>query len=425
MASMKTVRPWSMDDRKTMILSYLVPGAWYRYRYWEWELLRLDQSHSSARRVDSVKKDRRTSLIVTRNTQRALLILHPFGRHKIPRTLPYLFNEHVLSMTLVVLRRLLRRVPALRTASQQDHVNAMINVSIMDSMMMNGIPTSLQCRALSMKRRLFPSEMAPGHKLDSVQYPPDFTTVQKPLTLDPMAHVRRPVTSAHMIVDNVVSARDSVSVAPSGSIVHGRYGDLGVQDGIPLEYLALLRPAAEAAAATSKLGHSGTLLVFGATQAAGLAAVQLWKGAAVCAVVGGEHSGVDEMLGIVKGLTKEPGFVVAEEFALYKKNFADLVHATVHGETMERADPDRYLADFKEILLENAEEYPDTRPAAVAPEDVEFGDRKQSDFELFRDNLDPYLAQFPAGSPPLDPAKVDAYFTLEQYQIFKKKFMRK
>ena len=296
-------------------------------------------------------------------------------------------------------------------------VNVNVNVSSVD--MTNGTAR----RALSMRRRIDQSEpIPPGHALDSVQYPPDFTTVKKPFELDPMAHVRRPVTSAHMIVDGIVSARDSVSVAPSGSIVHGRYGDLGVQDGIPLEYLALLRPAAEAAAATSKLGHTGTLLVFGATQAAGLAATQLWKGAAVCAVVGGEHSGVDEMLGIVKNLTKEPGFAVAEEFALLKKNFADMVHATVNGETIERADPEKYLSDFKELLLENAVEYPDTRPAALGKEHLEFGAKRKSDFELFRDNLDPYLSQFPAGSPPIDPAKVEAYFSLEQYQIFKKKF---
>lgn len=324
-------------------------------------------------------------------------------------------------MTLVVVRRLLRRVPAIR-AAPQDHGN----VDAVGMMNRNWNAPSRHSRALSMKRRdddFATSEpIPPGHALDSVQYPPFFSTVPKPLELDPMAHIRHPVTSAHMIVDNLVSARDSVSVAPSGSIVHGRYGDLGVQDGIPLEYLALLRPAAEATAATSKLGHAGTLLVFGASQAAGLAAIQLWKGAAVCAVVGGEHSGVDEMMGIVKGLTKEPGFAVAEEFALLKKNFADLVHATVHGESMEWADPTRYLADFKKNLLDNAVAYPDTRPAAVGAEHLEFGNKQAKDRELFRDNLDPYLSQFPAGSPPLDPAKVDAFFTLEQYEIFKKKF---
>lgn len=262
----------------------------------------------------------------------------------------------------------------------------------------------------------------PGHTLDAVLPPDYFATGPSIPKMDPMAHVRQPVTSAHMILDNVVSARDSVSVTPSGSIVHGRFGDLGVQDGIPLEYLALLRPAAEGAAACRKLGNSGTLLVFGATQAAGLAATQLWKGKAVCAVVGGEHSGVDEMMGIVKGLTKEPGFAVAEEYALLKKNFSDMVSMTANGEKVGAADPDAYLTDFKENLLDYAVAYPDTRPAAVGESHLDFAGKKDKDREMFRDNMDPYLAQFPSGSPPLDPAKVEAYFNVEQYSVFKSKF---
>jgi hypothetical protein len=262
----------------------------------------------------------------------------------------------------------------------------------------------------------------PGHTLDAVQPPEYFSMAPSIPTLDPMAHVRQPVTSAHMILDHAVSARDSVSVAPSGSIVHGRFGDLGVQDGIPLEYLALLRPAAEAAAACAKLGNSGTLLVFGATQAAGLAATQLWKGKAVCAVVGGEHSGVDEMMGIVKGLTKEPGFAVAEEYALLKKNFSDMVSTTVSGETIGAPDPDAYLSDFKANLLDYSVAYPDTRPAAVSESHLSFGGKKDKDRETFRDNMDPYLAQYPSGSPPLDPTKVETYFNAEQYSVFKSKF---
>ena len=282
-------------------------------------------------------------------------------------------------------------------------------------------------RSFAMKTReedFMKSEpIPPGHTLDAVQPPAYFDLAPMPLgERDPMSHVRQPVTSAHMIVGNQVSARDSVSINPSGSIVHGRFGDLGVQDGIPLEYLALLRPAAEGAAATSKLGHTGTLLVFGATQAAGLAALQLWKGKAVCAVVGGEHSGVDEMMGIVKGLTKEPGFAVAEEYALLKKNFRDMVDATVNGEKIGPADAETYLADFKANLLDNAVAYPDTRPAAVGESHLDFGGKKDKDRELFRDNMDPYLAQYPAGSPPMDPTKVDAVFNVEQYSIFKSKF---
>ena len=46
--------------------------------------------------------------------------------------------------------------------------------------------------------------------------------------------------------------------------------------------------------------------------------MQLWKGAAVCAVVSDEHSGVEEIMGNVQGFTsKEPEwFAVIEELAL-------------------------------------------------------------------------------------------------------------
>lgn len=234
--------------------------------------------------------------------------------------------------------------------------------------------------------------------------------------------VRQPVTSAHMIINDVVSDKDAVSVSSDGKIVHGQYGDLGAQEGIPLEFLALLRPAAEGAVVTSKLGHSGTLVVFGATQAAGLAAVQLWKGKAVVAVVGGEHSGNVEMMGIVKDLTKEPGFAVAEEYAMEKKNFSDMVDATANGSKIAAAATETYLSDFKENVIDYSKAYPDTRPAAVGESHLDF-EGKDKDSELFRDNMDPYLAQYPAGSPPLDPSKVDS-FDIKQYEIFKSKFGR-
>ncbi len=69
---------------------------------------------------------------------------------------------------------------------------------------------------------------------------------------DPSAYVRGPVTSAHCVdtVKGEVSTLDSATLSPSGSVVHGRYGDIGdAAKGIRLEYLALLQPAAEGAAA--------------------------------------------------------------------------------------------------------------------------------------------------------------------------------
>jgi len=261
----------------------------------------------------------------------------------------------------------------------------------------------------------------PGHTLDAVQPPEWMSTTGREAPIDPMAHVRQPVTSAHMIVDDKVSDTDSVTISPDGKIIHGRFGDLGPQEGIPLEYLALLGPAAESAAVTSKLGHSGTLLVYGATQAAGMAAVQQWRGKAVVAVVGGEHSGEEHMMGIVKGLTKEPGFAVEEEYAMLKKNFSDMVKATVNGSKLDPADPETYLSEFKENALTYSIAYPHNRPAAVGEDHLEFVG-KEKDREMFRDNMDPYLEQYPVGSPPIDQNMMGENFNVEQYQIFKSKF---
>lgn len=122
-------------------------------------------------------------------------------------------------------------------------------------------------------------------------------------TNDPWAFPQNPVTSAHMIdlEKKTVSALDSAAVTPDGKVVHGRFGELGpAAAAVPVEFLALLAPAAEGAAALRTLNatHKGTLLVYGATQANGMAAAQLANGAghAVVAVVDGNHSGNDLMM---------------------------------------------------------------------------------------------------------------------------------
>ena len=275
-----------------------------------------------------------------------------------------------------------------------------------------------------MRQEPFP----PNYNIDSIKPPEDFNENDTPFVLDPMAHVRKPVTSVHMIDLSKpgISARDSAALTPSGTVIHGRYGDLGVIDGIPLEYLALLRPAAEGAAACrvlSSSGQKGTVLVFGASQANGLAATQLLatSGNAVVAVVGGEHSGVEELVDSVKGLCPEPGCALPEELALVKKNFSDIVEACVTGDKMDVTDSDQYLEDFKRNLLEYAVAYPETRPAALDQSRVEFSG-KEEDRENFRSNMDAYLHQFMGGSPPLDPAKVDQIFTHDQYAALKPKF---
>jgi len=289
-----------------------------------------------------------------------------------------------------------------------------------------------------------PEPIPPGHTLDSVLPPEGFGPPLTPSKPDPDAYVHNPVTSAHA-VDTLadpprLSARDSAALGPSGTVVHGRYGELGpdVAKGVPLEYLALLRPAAEGAAAIrvtmekaqesgiASEGGSSTVLVYGASQPAGLSAVQLAtsSGHAVVAVVDGQHDGNVEMVDIVKGLTAEPGTAVSESYATFKANFRELVQKTSGGDepsSWNTYDPDAFLSDFKENLLDYIKAYPDTLPAAVSPSLLEF-DGKDKDRETFRANMDAYLSQLPRGAPPIDPAKFDAYFDAEQYAAWKAKF---
>lgn len=250
---------------------------------------------------------------------------------------------------------------------------------------------------------------------------------------DPSAYVRGPVTSAHA-VDTVKGEVSTVDVATlkGGKVVHGRYGDLGdAAQGIPLEYLALVHPAAEGAAALRvTLGKAkaskGTVLVYGASQANGFAAAQLAScaGHAVVAVVGGEHSGNDALMECVKGLMNEPGTAVPEEYALSKKNFGDLVKGICSGDDgITTAPASEYLADFKENFLKYIEMYPDTRPAAVSEEHMEFK-YMEKDREYWETNMEAFLSQYPPGAPPVDKAKLDSVFSTEQYEIFRQKFWK-
>ena len=128
---------------------------------------------------------------------------------------------------------------------------------------------------------------------------------------DPATYHRKPVSSAHTVDLSTnppkLSAKDSAALSPSGSVVHGRYGELSIEaaKGIPLEYLALLHPAAEGAAAVREVKGSadkGTLLIYGATEPSGLSALQLAsaEGIAVVGVACGKHSAQSEFLDTVK-----------------------------------------------------------------------------------------------------------------------------
>jgi hypothetical protein len=182
--------------------------------------------------------------------------------------------------------------------------------------------------------------------------------------------------------------------------------------------------AAEGVAGLSKLKKQGTVLVYGASQANGFAAVQLAvaNGNAVVGVVDAQHSCHEDMLEYVKAMIPEPGTAVAEEYAMAKKNFADLVSSVSTGnEGLACYDAKECLEDFKANLLAYAEKYPDTLPAAVDSSQLKFlGMEKDKD--QFRANMEAYLAQFPPGSPPMDQQQLDAHFTTDQYEIFRSKF---
>jgi len=248
---------------------------------------------------------------------------------------------------------------------------------------------------------------------------------------DPMAYIRKPVSSAHAIDTTSnppkISAKDSVALSPSGTVLHGRYGELNVDPsaGIPLEYLALLKPAAEGAAALKAVANgakSGTLLVYGAGEDAAMATVQLASadGLAVVGVVG-EQSSNDEFFDALKHMTNEPGTIVPEEFALLKANFREVVNSAVTGEPSDDSfDPEVYLADFQKNLMDYAEYFPETDLSPV-PEDYTF-DGKEKDRKYFDENISAYLSQFMKGSPSFDEVVLKEAFTKEQYAIFKSKF---
>ena len=290
-------------------------------------------------------------------------------------------------------------------------------------------------RCFATKEKIEWDPVPPNYTLDSVKPPDDWAPMGEDVPPDPGRYIRNPVTSAHAIdiKGGKISARDSAAFTPSGTVVHGRYGDLGpdVAEGIPLEYLALLRPAAEGAAALRVISgqteaDTGTLLVYGASQPSAMAAVQLAtaEGYAVVAVVGGEHAGNDEMVDCIKGMAAEPGTAVSEEYAVVKKNFADIVDATVNGDPDPVMDPDAYLEDFKKNLLDYAKAYPETSPAAVDEKHYTFDieSMHMKDADTFRDNVDAYLSQFKPGSPPIDPKRLDSNFTKDQYAVFRSKF---
>jgi hypothetical protein len=281
-------------------------------------------------------------------------------------------------------------------------------------------------RGFATRRKVNPFPLA-REILDAL---PVYPEEPVPPSEDPAVFPNNPVTSAHCIdvEKQQLSTLDSVAVSPEGKIVHGRYGTLDdAATAIPLEYLALLHYAAEGAAALRVLHTkktTGTVLVYGASQANGLAAAQLAStaGNTVVAVVGGEHSGNETMMECIKGLMAEPGTAVPEEYALSKKLFADLVAGISAGdEGIKASTPEQYLQEFKANFMDYVAAHPDSRPAAVSEDFLKF-EYMEKDRETWDENMAAFLEQYPPGSPPVDKAKIDAFFSPEQYEIFRQKF---
>ena len=282
-------------------------------------------------------------------------------------------------------------------------------------------------RAFAMKIREEINPLPPNFSMDAIRPPPHGIGSPQEADSDPMALVRKPVTAAYSVdaIGGKLSALDSSVFGAGGEVQHGTFGKINADGTIPLEYLALLRPAAEGAAALREMDvKNGTLLVYGATRPSGMAATQLasGQGCAVVAVVDGQHSGHDEMVDVVKGLTNEPGFAVAEEYALCKANFRDLVLRTVGGEDIKEGfNSAQFLDDFQRNLIDYTKTYRDDLPAAVDAEQLRFVG-KEKDRANFKANMEAYLSQYSPGAAPIDEAQLKAIFDTEQYELFKKKF---
>lgn len=280
---------------------------------------------------------------------------------------------------------------------------------------------------------LLEEEMHPNYTLESIP-PSKHWNPQSEAPKDPMAYVRNPVSSAHAVdvANGQLSAQDSVAVNPDGTVLHGRYGELSDVEGLPLEYLALLHPAAQGVSAVEALlsGNSttntGTVLVYGATQPSGLSATQMATSAGhgVVAVVDGQHSGSKDMMESLKAMIPEPGTAVPEEYAMVKANFRQLVHQIASGNSFDdttQTAADDYLQTFKENLMDYTKAYPDTLPAALSADYLDFAG-KEKDRKHFRDNMETYLSQFPQGASPIDPQQLHEFFTTDHYKRWKAKF---
>lgn len=295
-----------------------------------------------------------------------------------------------------------------------------------------------RCLALHPKQVPNDEPMHPNYNINSIKPPKNYYEYHykeggdEPR--DPMAIDKKDPTSAYSVDvgHQKLCARDSAWVDEHGTVVHGKYGALSgdIVSSIPLEYLPLLGNGADGAAAVREMlakakGKDGTMIVFGANEASGLAAVQLGTeaGLAVVGVVGGEQSGSDEVVDIMKNFTKEPGFVVGEEYALMKKNFQDLVMQTVSGEEIDmQPNVDEFIKDFHGQVVDYAAMFPAGKPAIFA-RNLEF-EGKDKDRKYYDENWEAYYEDSEPGSPSFSSTELEANFTKDTYALFKYKFAK-
>jgi len=299
---------------------------------------------------------------------------------------------------------------------------------------------------------VFDEPIPPGHTLESVR-PPKLWAEPGAEDVDPMSYVRKPVTEAHAIdvkfglsPSSGLSKRDTVKLARDGSVTHGIYGKLDpdLSAAIPLEYLSLLRQAAEGAAALRSLGieggnerrrGKGTLLIYGATRPSALASLQLasTSGYATVAIVDGQHSGSERTMEILKhSFASELCAMVPEEYAVVRSSLRDLVNDTVCGDNPmqwydndTKNDSSKILSEFQENVIAYRDRYPGGEKIAATEHDRSINSIKMKDRKNFDINKNAYLSQYPA-SPPNDLNAKDLQSNLDpkRYQKFRSEFHR-
>jgi hypothetical protein len=161
----------------------------------------------------------------------------------------------------------------LSSNNTEDNNTTTMIVPTTSTLILRRTPLRTTLRSLAMKIREEITPLPPNFSMDAIA-PPTYVGSPSEPDVDPMALKRKPVTAAYAVdvEKKMLSALDSAAIG-GGGVQHGTLGKItGDVSTIPLEYLAVLRPASEGAAALRemKVGGGGTLLVYGASRPAGM-----------------------------------------------------------------------------------------------------------------------------------------------------------